>query len=201
MNYYYYFTADYSGMIYDFKLKSENGSNYLFIKQIPLNDDVILGCERILRILRKRNMNEVDYMQMKNQCRLRTVTGIALFSFYPTNIRHHSTCAIELHFCASPMDNGNCVFLIDILYYDGWWYAMMIVRDIVVSSPRYHNHFSHCRGMCAAVNDNIKRLTGILLLFLLTRVCFIVPMTFNASPLTSIDHPLQCCITQYFYGR
>lgn len=77
-------------------------------------------------------MNEVDYMQMKNRCRLRMVTGIALFSFYPTNMRHHSTCAIELHICAPLRGNGNHVFLIDTLCYGRW--LRLIVRDIVASA-------------------------------------------------------------------
>lgn len=127
---------------------------------------------------------------MKNRCRLRTVTGIALFSFYPTNMRHHSMCNRTTFLRATGWTMGT-TFSWSIYYImmagDTWW--RLIVRDIAVSSPQYRNHFSRCRATCVAVNDNIKRLTGILLLFLLTRVCFIVSMTFNASPFTSIDHP------------
>jgi len=148
----------------------------------------------------KRNMNEVDYMQMKNRCRLRTATGIALFSFYPTNIRHHSTCAIELHFCVPPMNNGNRVFLIDILHY--WWLVIrgdgLIVRDIVVSVTLHPDiviifHVAATRVLQLTI---ILDSSGVLFLFLLTHVCFIVHMTFNISLLTPIDHPstLYCTI-------
>lgn len=72
---------------------------------------------------------------MKNRCRLRMATGIALFSFYPTNMRHHSTCAIELHLLRVTDRQWEPRFLDR--YIILWWLSDMrwrlIVRDISVS--------------------------------------------------------------------
>lgn len=154
----------------------------LSIIRILLNDDVILGCETA----GTKRMNEVDYMQMKNRCKLRTATGIALFFFYPTNTCHHSTVCNRTTFLRAT-DGQWEPHLLD-RYITLWW---PVTTDcpwhswLCDSSSRYRNHFSRCPDTCAALNDNIRWLTGILLLLLLTHVCFIVPVTFNASPLTS----------------
>lgn len=82
------------------------------------------------------NMNEVDYMQMKNRCMWMT-TRIAL-SFFPINVRHYSTYAIELYFSARHRWKNGQPFSFQPIHYTMMVGDMqrcrLIVRDIVVSA-------------------------------------------------------------------
>lgn len=143
------------------------------------------------------NMTEVDYMQMKNRC-MWTITRIALSSL-PTNARHHSTYAIELHFCSPPMEKWETVFFsANTLYY----YTMMvgdmqrwrlIVRDIVVSMTLHLDIviIFHVAARRVLQLMTIRWLTSEYRSYFSWRAfIFTVHMTFNVSPLTAINHAL-----------